>query len=63
MDPATAQLILIGLTLAEKLAFTIGGKIVEINTANLTDPKAISAALNAASTEGFPQLEFKSTSV
>jgi hypothetical protein len=63
MDPLTAQLIILGITLAEKVAFTVGGKIVEINAANLTDPKAIAAALAAASAEGFPQFEFKSSAV
>ena len=61
MDPATAQLILLGIALAEKIVFTVGGKIIEVNATNLTDPKAIGQALAAASAEGFPQFEFKST--
>lgn len=58
MDPATAQLIILGLTLAEKVVFRIGGKLVEINTTDMTDPAVIQKAFAAAKTEGFPELKF-----
>lgn len=61
MKPATVQLILALLPLAERLVFDIGGKLVEINTSDLTDPAEIIKALDAAKTEGFPQLKFISS--
>jgi len=61
MDPATAQLILLGLTLAEKVIFSVGGKLIEVNTSDLTDPAKITKALEAARAEGFPALKFVSS--
>jgi type II secretory pathway component PulC len=60
MDANTAQLIILGLVLAEKVVFQIGGKLVEINTSDMTDPEAIQKALAAARAEGFPELKFVS---
>lgn len=61
MSPATLQLILALLPLAKRLVFDIGGKLIEINTADLTDPAQIAKALEAAQAEGFPHLKFIST--
>jgi len=61
MNPQTLQLILAFLPLAEKLVFSIGGKMIEVNTADLTDPAEIKKALTAANAEGFPQLKFISS--
>lgn len=61
MNAATVQLILALLPLAGRLVFDIGGKLVEINTSDLTDPAAIEKALDAAKAEGFPQLRFVSS--
>lgn len=58
MNENTAQLIILGLTLAEKLIFQIGGKLVEINTADMTNSEDIQKALAAARAEGFPELKF-----
>ena len=60
MNPATMQLIIALLPLAERLVFDIGGKLIEINTKDLTDPVQITKALDAAKAEGFPQLKFVS---
>jgi hypothetical protein len=58
MNPATIQLIVALLPLAEKLVFQIGGKLVELNTADLTKTEDIVAAFDAAKKEGFPVLTF-----
>jgi hypothetical protein len=60
MDPVTLQLIIALLPIAERLVFDVGGKLIEINTKDLTDPVAIAKALDAAKAEGFPQLKFVS---
>lgn len=59
MDAITLQLIIALLPVAEKIVFTIGGQLVALNTSTLTDPAAIKAALLQATSDGFPQLEFK----
>lgn len=59
MNPATIQLIVALLPIAEKLVFEIGGKLIELNTSDLTDPQAILGALADAKAEGFPVLTFK----
>lgn len=61
MDPATVQLILIGLTLAEKVVFQVGPKLIEINTKDFNDPAEIITAFEAAQAAGFPSLKFIST--
>jgi len=61
MDPATAQLILIGLTLAEKIIFSVGGKLFEVNTADFTDSAKIVKALEDARADGFPDMKFVSS--
>jgi hypothetical protein len=59
MTPAIiAQLIIAFLPVAEDIAFNIGGKIIKINTATLTDQASIVAAFKAAADEGFPVLTF-----
>ena len=58
MNAATIQLIIALLPLAEKLVFQIGGKIVELNTAELTDPAVIVTAFEDAKKAGFPALSF-----
>ncbi len=62
MNP-TVQLILALLPLAERLVFDIGGKLIEINTKDLTDPVQITKAIEAAKAEGFPELKFVSTEI
>lgn len=59
MNPTTVQLIIALLPLAETLVFKIGGKIVELNTADLTKTEDIIAAFESAKSEGWPKLEFK----
>ena len=59
MNPATVQLIIALLPVAEKLIFQVGGKLIELNTADLTKSEDIVAAFEAAKTEGFPVLTFK----
>lgn len=59
MDAITLQLIIALLPVAEKIVFTIGGQLVALNTSTLTDPAAIKSALLQATSDGFPQLEFK----
>jgi type II secretory pathway component PulC len=58
MNSATIQLIIALLPLAEKLVFQIGGKLVELNTSDLTKSEDIVAAFDMAKKEGFPQLTF-----
>lgn len=59
MNPATVQLIIALLPVAEKLIFSVGGKLIELNTSDLTKTEDIIAAFEAAKTEGFPVLTFK----
>lgn len=61
MNEATIQLILALLPVATRLIFDVGGKLIEINTSELSDPAKIREALEAAKAEGFPQLKFVST--
>lgn len=61
MNEATIRLILALLPVASRLIFDVGGKLIEINTAELSDPTKIRAALESARAEGFPQLRFVST--
>lgn len=63
MDPATAQLIIFGLTLAEKVVFQVGSKLIEINTSEFNDAGEIVKAFDAAKAEGFPSLQFVSKPV
>lgn len=58
MNPATIRLIIALIPLAEKLVFEIGGKLVTLNTADLTKTEDIVAAFDAAKAEGFPKLTF-----
>lgn len=59
MNQATIQLIIALLPLAEKLVFQVGGKLIELNTADLTKSEDIMNAFETAKAEGFPVLTFK----
>lgn len=59
MNDKTVSLIIALLPLAEELAFIIGGKIVKLNTSDLTDQESIVKAFEQAKTEGFPALTFQ----
>ena len=58
MNAATVQLILALLPVAQRHVFDIGGKLIEISTADMNDPAKIREAFAAANAEGFPQLRF-----
>lgn len=58
MNAATLQLILALLPVAERLVFDVGGKMIEISTADLTDPEQVKRAIEEAGAAGFPQLRF-----
>jgi len=60
MNEATVALILGLLPVAEKLIFEVGGKLIELNTADLTREQLI-AALEKSKGENWPQLQFSST--
>jgi len=62
MNQSTLQLILALLPVAERLVFDVGGKLIQISTADLTDPAEIKRAIEEASAAGFPQLSFVSGS-
>lgn len=59
MNQATIQLIIALLPLAEKLVFQVGGRLIELNTADLTKTEDIVKAFDLAKAEGFPVLTFK----
>jgi len=59
MDPATLQLILALIPLADKLIFEVGGKLMELDTKNVTREELI-AAIAASKSESWPQLKFVS---
>ena len=59
MNQATIQLIIALLPLAEKLVFQVGGKLIELNTADMTKTEDIVKAFDLAKAEGFPVLTFK----
>ena len=59
MDPVTMQLLLTLLPLAEKLIFSIGGKLYELNTESLTREDML-AALEASRSANWPDLKFVS---
>jgi hypothetical protein len=60
MSEATVALILGLLPVAEKLIFEVGGKLIELSTADLTREQLI-AALDKSKGENWPQLQFVST--
>ena len=60
MDPVTLQLILTLIPLAEKLVFDIGGKLIELNTSDLTREDMLSM-LAASRSSTWPELKFVST--
>ena len=59
MDPVTMQLILTLLPLAEKLVFSIGGKLYEMNVDSLTKEDML-VALEASRSANWPDLKFVS---
>jgi hypothetical protein len=59
MTEATIQMILVLIPLAEKLIFSIGGKLVELNTKDLTKEDML-AALAASRSDDWPDLKFVS---
>ena len=59
MDPATLQLILMLIPLAEKLVFNIGGKLIELNTEEMT-AEGMLEALEKSRSASWPQLKFVS---
>ena len=61
MDAATLQLILTLLPVAEKLAFNIGGKIIEMDTTKIESKEQLLAMLENMKSEPFPELKFIST--
>lgn len=61
MDPATLQLILTLLPLAEKLVFTIGEKVVEMDTTKIESKEQLLTMLENMKNEPFPELKFIST--
>jgi len=60
MNEQTVALILALLPVAEKLIFEVGGRLIELSTADLTREQLI-AALEKSKSQSWPQLEFAST--
>ena len=59
MNQATVALILGLLPVAEKLVFEVGGKLIELNTENLT-AEDLKAAIEQSKSATWPQLQFVS---
>jgi hypothetical protein len=59
LDPATIKLILTLLPLAENLIFNIGGKLIELNTEELTREDMLKA-LSESRSDNWPDLKFVS---
>lgn len=59
MNQKTIDLIIALLPAATEILFNIGGKIIKLNTENLTDQETIIKAFDAAKAEGWPVLTFK----
>lgn len=59
MNEATVALILGLLPVAEKLIFEVGGKLIELNTADLTQADLLQA-LEASKSKNWPALQFAS---
>jgi len=57
MNPGVVQLILALLPMAEKLVFSIGGQLMELDTKNLTREDLVAALENSRS-ETWPELKF-----
>lgn len=60
MNENTVALILALLPVAEKLIFSVGGRLIELSTADLTREELV-AALEKSKGESWPQLAFTST--
>ena len=61
MEAATLQLILAMLPLAEKLVFTIGEKVIEMDTTKIESQEQLLAMLEDMKNDPFPELKFIST--
>ena len=61
MDPVTLQLILSLIPLAEKLVFSIGDKVVEMDTTKIESREQLLTMLEDLKNEPFPELKFIST--
>ncbi len=59
MSEQTVALILALLPVAEKLIFEVGGRLIELSTADLTREQLV-AALDKSKSQSWPQLEFTS---
>lgn len=59
MTQATVALILGLLPVAEKLVFEVGGKLIELNTENLT-AEDLKKAIEESKSDTWPQLQFAS---
>jgi len=57
MDPVTIQLILALLPVAEKLIFSVGGKLFELDSQGVTKEELLKA-LEASRSETWPELKF-----
>ncbi|HDH51228.1 MAG TPA: hypothetical protein ENH31_00390 [Nitrospirae bacterium] len=61
MNPQTIQLIFALLPLAEKLVFQIGGKLIELNTADIKSSEELVQMLQESKSHSWPKLKFVST--
>lgn len=57
-EAALIQIIIAMIPVADKLIFSVGGKLIEIATTDMNTPESVNKALAAAREEGFPQLSF-----
>ena len=59
MNPQTVALIMNLIPVAEKLIFEVGGKLIELDTSNLTREDMLKA-IEASKSDGWPDLKFSS---
>ena len=59
MNPATVQLILSLIPVAEKLIFQVGGQMMELDTANITAEDMVKA-IEESKSSNWPKLQFVS---
>ena len=59
MNPATVQLILSLIPVAEKLIFQVGGQMMELDTANITAEDMVKA-IEESKSANWPKLQFVS---
>jgi len=58
MNPATAQLIIALLPLAERLIFDLGGKLIELNTKDITSTDELIRTIEESKSHTWPKLKF-----